>query len=47
MLYHDPRINHYLQYTKFMTTFLVSLGAIDLTHSKTAGTFSKRNCNAM
>ena len=47
MLYHDPCINHYLQYTKFMTTFLVSLGAIDLTHSKTTGTFSKSNCNAI
>ena len=30
-----------------MTTFLVSLGAIDLTHSKTTGTFSKGDCNAI
>ena len=30
-----------------MTTYLVSLRAIDLTHSKTTETFSKGNYNAM
>ena len=30
-----------------MTTFLVLLGDIDLTHSKKTGTFSKGDCNAI